>query len=57
MKDQYNRTVSSGKKAIKGTNWGYPDLKNALEAEDKSVIETGTLVGINIPLDTMSIAL
>jgi hypothetical protein len=55
-RDRDDRTVSSGKKATKGTNWGYPDLKNALEAEDESVTETGTSVGIDTPLDTMSIA-
>jgi hypothetical protein len=44
-------------KAIKGTNWGYLDLKHVIEAETKSEIETKSVIGIETPLDMVSIAL
>jgi hypothetical protein len=56
-KDQDDRTVSSDTETIEGTNWGYPNLKNAItEAEADSETETESAMGIDTPLDTMSIA-
>jgi hypothetical protein len=42
---------------IKGTNWGYLDLKHVIEVETESEIETELVMGIETPLDTVSIAL
>jgi hypothetical protein len=44
-------------KAIKGTNWGYPDLKHVIEAETKLETETKLVIGIETLLDMVSIAL
>ena len=40
----------------KGTNWGYPNLDDATEAETKTATEQGSVTGIITPLDTASIA-
>jgi hypothetical protein len=42
---------------MKGTNWGYLDLKYVIEVETKSEIETKLVMGIKTLLDTVSIAL
>jgi hypothetical protein len=39
-----------------GTNWGYPNLDNATEAETETTTERGSVTGIMTPLDTESIA-
>ena len=39
------------------TNWGYIELRNALEVETKTTIEWGSVIDVITPLDTMSIAL
>jgi hypothetical protein len=44
-------------KVIKGTNWGYLDLKYIIEAETKLEIEAKLVMGIETLLDTVSIAL
>ena len=44
-------------KAIKGTNWGYLDLRYAIEVETKLEIETKLVIGIETLLDIVSIAL
>jgi len=44
-------------KEVKGTNWEYLNLNNAIEAETETTIERGLVMGIITPLDTTSIAL
>ena len=45
-------------KNTKGTNWGYPNLNNAIiKAETKTAIEQGLVIGIITPLNIASIAL
>jgi hypothetical protein len=44
-------------KVIKGTNWGYLDLKHVIEVETKLEIETKSVIGIETLLDTVSITL
>ena len=41
---------------MKGTNWGYLNLKNAItKVEVKLDVETNLIIGINTLLDTVSI--
>jgi hypothetical protein len=42
---------------IEGTNWGYLDLKHAIEAETELETETESVIGIETLLDMVSIAL
>jgi len=44
-------------KEVKGTNWEYLNLNNAIEVETKTTTERGLVMGIIIPLETASIAL
>ena len=39
------------------TNWGYTKIRYITKAEDNSTTEQGTLVGVDTPLDIISIAL
>jgi len=48
--------ISSNKKENKA-NWEYLYLNNVIEAETKTTIERGLVIGIITPLDTASIAL
>ena len=57
IKNRYNRTVSSGKKAIVGTNWGYLNLTHVIEVEVILVIKTKIIIGIKTLLDIISITL
>jgi hypothetical protein len=49
--------INSNTKEENGTNWGYPNLKNATEVKTKTSIEQRLVIDVITPLDTASITL
>jgi len=55
MESEYLLIISNEDK--KKANWEHLNLNNATEAETKTTIERGLVMGIITPLDTISITL